>query len=429
MLRIPDGTYPFTSTAFSLDGTRLAVANAGDMVTLWDVATWRESMPRLWNVRTPLAVAFSPNGRAVAAGSFGGTVNLWDSASRREQHTLTFGGLVGAVAFAPDGRCVAACSADGGVRVWDPENGRSIAILAGHEGPVRTLAFSPDGRILATGSDDGTVRLWHSGEWRKKPEVLQARLANIIHLAFSPDGKTLATAHGREALALWNVPLRREVAFLRRDEFELIRVAFSPDGQTLAAGTATGKVKFWDLSPSPKDRADSDGVISTVNRRTEAAEYARLKRERREFLAKLTLELQGTAHAEAATVNSVTTVNVTSVDSTDWHVQLHNIREGMKNGDTYSIRFKAKANQPRSILLNAQAIGGNWHSVGLTTSVALSTEWKTFQYRFRAQNVAAQNRMPNFVLGKQTGTVWISGLSVTTMNGQALPGSVGNGKK
>ena len=429
VLRSPDITFPFTSTAFSRDGSQLAATNAGDVVTLWDAVTWRETLPRLPHEHTPLCVAFAPDGQTLATANFGGTAKLWDIASRRELHTLTLTDKVTAVAISAGGKYLAACSADGRVPVWDPSNGRSAAVLTGHEGPVHTLAFSSDGRMLATGSDDGTIRLWNSGDWRKKPEILQARLGNIVHLAFSPDGKTLATAHDREALTLWNVQLRSEVAFLHSDEFELLQVAFSPDGQTLAAGSATGKVKFWDLALGPNDRAGARGDFSADNRRTEAAENARLERERQEFLAKLTLEPQGNARADVSTVNSVTKVNVTAVDGTDWHVQLHTTREGLKNGDTCTIRFKAKSDSPRSFLLNTQAVGGDWHAIGLTTAVALTTEWKAYQYRFRVQNADPQNRVPTFVLGKETGTFWIADFSVTCANSRPFSESIKGGKK
>ena len=51
------------------------------------------------------------------------------------------------------------------MRLWDLATpGAEPAVLAGHEGRVRSVAFHPDGRTLASGSaslgDVGFVRLW-----------------------------------------------------------------------------------------------------------------------------------------------------------------------------------------------------------------------------------------------------------------------------
>ena len=51
-------------------------------------------------------------------------------------------------------------SADETARVWDAEASKTIAVLAGHSGPVRSAVFSPDGERILTASDDTTARIW-----------------------------------------------------------------------------------------------------------------------------------------------------------------------------------------------------------------------------------------------------------------------------
>ena len=55
-------------------------------------------------------------------------------------------------AFNRTGDRMVTASYDGTARIWDVANGREIAILKGHEGPVERAGFSPDGRWLYIGN-------------------------------------------------------------------------------------------------------------------------------------------------------------------------------------------------------------------------------------------------------------------------------------
>jgi WD40 repeat protein len=66
-------------------------------------------------------------------------------------------------AFSLDGKRIVTASRDRTARIWDAATGEPIAVLGGHDGPVRSAAFSPDGRLILTTSDDKTARLWDIG--------------------------------------------------------------------------------------------------------------------------------------------------------------------------------------------------------------------------------------------------------------------------
>jgi WD40 repeat protein len=112
---------PVTALALSADGRRLAVANAGGAILMWDLAapaTPAATLARLAAPATDLAVA---PGRQVLASAHG----------------------------------------DNMVRLWALDGSRAAPVeLAGHTDRISSLAFAPDGRTLASTGWEGLVRLW-----------------------------------------------------------------------------------------------------------------------------------------------------------------------------------------------------------------------------------------------------------------------------
>jgi hypothetical protein len=45
--------------------------------------------------------------------------------------------------------------------------------------------------------------------------------------------------------------------------------------------------------------------------------------------------------------------------------------------------------------------------------VPLTQQWQTYRYTFTAKKVAPQNNIPSFLLGEETGTVWLADVSLT----------------
>ena len=113
------GPYEISALSFSPDSCMLAVATWGDLVTLYEVGTWR----RLW-----------------------------------ERHTdgLFCTGLV----FSPDNKTLLTASPSGEVRFWQVATGQEVGTLRMNE-KVRKLAFL-DADTLVTGSMEGFVRVWRT---------------------------------------------------------------------------------------------------------------------------------------------------------------------------------------------------------------------------------------------------------------------------
>ncbi|MFE6992972.1 NACHT and WD repeat domain-containing protein [Streptomyces pharetrae] len=101
-----------TASAFSPDGTRLAVGDGLGRVTVWDGAG-RKRLAVLSGTHLPAAsayeavseLAFSPDGSTLAVGGRKGTVQLWDVASNQPLGSAlpTAGEPVLSLAFSPEG--------------------------------------------------------------------------------------------------------------------------------------------------------------------------------------------------------------------------------------------------------------------------------------------------------------------------------------
>ena len=89
-------------------------------------------------------MAFSPDGKRLASANLGGAVKVWDAGTGQE--TLALEGHadgVWCVAFSPDGQRIASGSGDGTVKVWDAATGRETLTLKGHTEPSGTWRSAP----------------------------------------------------------------------------------------------------------------------------------------------------------------------------------------------------------------------------------------------------------------------------------------------
>jgi WD40 repeat protein len=198
------------------------------------------------------ALALSSDGSRLAVADFANGVTLLDTASGRtlarcQGHVEP----VFALAFAPDGTMLASGAKDGSIRLWDAATGKDRGKLQkgtqrGHADSVQTLAFGPDGKTLASGSYDGTIKLWDLVSQRERA-TLAITGDEATAIAFAPNGQTLAVTVG-QVVQLWQVDPGRLMANLEGHQGKVKCLAFTPDSTRLASGGYDKTVRIWDVA-------------------------------------------------------------------------------------------------------------------------------------------------------------------------------------
>ena len=113
-------------------------------------------------------------------------------------------------------------------------------------------------------------------------------------------------------------------------------------------------------------------------------------------------------------------VTVTTPGDQPWQAQLSHQGVDLANGQAYTLRFRAKADAPRRMVVFGGINRGDYHDIGLSQTVALGTDWKDYALAFAARNVVAgQVLAPEFRVGRQQGRVWLASVTLIPSGGAA----------
>ena len=104
---------------------------------------------------------------------------------------------------------------------------------------------------------------------------------------------------------------------------------------------------------------------------------------------------------------------VTDTGIESWHVQAVQTNLDLADGKEYVLTFKAKASADRPIQVNAMIDQEDWHAIGLTEMVDLTTDWKDFRYEFRAEQTVKNKNRISFLFGNEKGKVWLKDVTLS----------------
>jgi hypothetical protein len=110
---------------------------------------------------------------------------------------------------------------------------------------------------------------------------------------------------------------------------------------------------------------------------------------------------------------------VDATTDTDWHIQALRPKLDLKEGQEYIVKFQAKASADRAMTVTAGIDQADWHGIGLREKVALTGEFQPFEFKFRAQGVVKDKNRVGFILGGETGTVFVREMSLVEAKQEA----------
>ncbi|XP_052166508.1 uncharacterized WD repeat-containing protein C2A9.03-like [Oryza glaberrima] len=151
-------------------------------------------------------------------------------------NNFRFPWAVNHTSLSPDGKLVAIVGDNPEGLIVDTNSGKTVHELRGHLDYSFASAWNPDGWTFATGNQDKTCRIWDIRNLSKSVAVLGGNMGAIRSIRYTSDGRFLAMAEPADFVHIFDVGSgyrRKQVV----DFFgEISGISFSPDTEALFIG-------------------------------------------------------------------------------------------------------------------------------------------------------------------------------------------------
>ncbi|GJD12712.1 Protein FIZZY-RELATED 2 [Galdieria sulphuraria] len=249
------------------------------------------------------SVSWSPRGKELAVGTRCGEVHLYDVSCLKNIRTFMGHTLrVGCLSW--NDRLLASGSRDHSIRVRDwksPSN--QVIELCGHSQEVCGLKWSYDDKYLASGGNDNKLFIWNPGcsfspvnrldqhtaavkaiAWSPHQSGLLCsgggtadrciRFWNVVsgtllktidtgsqvcNIAWSKNVNEFVSTHGysQNQIIVWKYPSLSKVTTLTGHTYRVLYLAVSPDNESIVTGAGDETLRFWNVFPGTKTKADT----------------------------------------------------------------------------------------------------------------------------------------------------------------------------
>ena len=103
---------------------------------------------------------------------------------------------------------------------------------------------------------------------------------------------------------------------------------------------------------------------------------------------------------------------LTALGEKPWHFQMHQVGLDLKDGQTYTTSFWAKADPPRTMSFGLRNDCPPWRFVGCRQNVSLIPKWKHFAFTFACREPLPNHTRLSFNFQNQLGACWVAGVSL-----------------
>ncbi len=103
---------------------------------------------------------------------------------------------------------------------------------------------------------------------------------------------------------------------------------------------------------------------------------------------------------------------LTQVGLLPWHFQLHQIGLDLKDGQSYTLSFRGKADPPRKVSVGVRMDRAPWKMVGLNESVEFGKDWKLHSFTFKCRGPLANHTRVSFNFQSKVGVCWVADVSL-----------------
>ncbi len=394
-----------------------------------------------------VSLAFSPDGRRLATASFDRTVKLWDTQTGQDVFTLR-GHTTGVVslAFSPDGKQLCSGGIDNTARVWNATPLPS-QVIAAHDARYRKkidalslLENKASAKFLAASGQWGMAAEALAQAAARDPDNLQLRYQQID--ALGKAGNTGAIEAARKSI---QTSLEAKLAkdskdtaaaaalahlyHLLGDQPALDRLLERHPAAVAGIGDRHAADMNWEraiaeytkaITPQTKDvkllakRAEAyekrkqwDLAVADWTRASQLQPDIAFQRFKPAGPGSWDLVTQQGAAGSMEEVDGTLVLATTVATGTPWHVQANQYQLQLENGAEYVIRFKMKSPDSHIVHIGAGINGGDYHSIGLNARIVPPSEFKDYEFRFVAHDVAPGNNRIGFELGMNRGTVMV----------------------
>jgi endo-1,3-1,4-beta-glycanase ExoK len=124
------------------------------------------------------------------------------------------------------------------------------------------------------------------------------------------------------------------------------------------------------------------------------------------------VSLDSTTSAEGKNSARIDVTRANTDPDNAWYIQFGQNNLPLVKGRNYTITFRAKASQQRSITQEILQDTSPWAKY-MTQNVTLTTAWTTYTYSFTSPLSVADTEL-NFNVAQATGTIWIDNISMYT---------------